>query len=62
MGESYIVKWEITHSALVTLCGWTPFAGMQVYGHVREVWIRGTLAYDGEHVKVKRGFGVNIFR
>jgi len=54
-------RWEITNDALHTAPGWSPFAGMTVYGKVREVWIRGTQVYDGERFLVEPGFGMNLY-
>jgi dihydroorotase-like cyclic amidohydrolase len=53
--------YEIKRANLRTKCGWSPFEGMQVVGAVREVWIRGRKAFDGENVLVKSGFGRNLF-
>lgn len=39
-------RYEITNAGLLTKCGWTPFAGMQVRGRVRRVVLRGAVAYD----------------
>ena len=55
------VRWEVTNDALYTAPGWSPFAGMTVYGKVREVWIRGVQVYDGENFLVDPGFGVNLY-
>lgn len=54
-------RYEITNAALHTAPGWSPFAGMTVYGRVREVWIRGVQVYDGERFLVPPGFGVNLY-
>ncbi|MEM6283453.1 MAG: amidohydrolase family protein [Chloroflexota bacterium] len=51
----------IENTNLHTQSGWSPFAGMRVYGAVREVWIRGTQVYDGENFIVEPGFGENLF-
>lgn len=45
---------------LLTAPGWSPFAGMRVWGKVREVRIRGRVAYDGERVLAPAGTGMNI--
>lgn len=37
--------------------GWSPFAGMRVWGRVREVRIRGRVAFDGEEVLSQPGEG-----
>ncbi len=51
----------ITPANLFTGCGWTPFAGLRVYGRVREVWIRGRQVFDGSRVLIEPGFGRNLF-
>lgn len=56
--DSYV----ITGNNLHTKPKWSPFEGMRVYGRVREVWIRGVKAFDGENVLVSSGFGCNIGR
>jgi carbamoyl-phosphate synthase/aspartate carbamoyltransferase/dihydroorotase len=63
--ETYTVveadaSWVITDDALLTSPGWTPFAGMRVQGRVREVRIRGALAYDGEEVLCVPGSGRDV--
>ncbi len=50
----------ITREKLHTLCGWSPFEGMRVWGQVREVWIRGQQVYDGERVLIAPGFGRDV--
>lgn len=54
------VSFTIRNENLFTLCGWSPFAGMEVVGKVREVWIRGRQVYDGEQILVENGFGQNV--
>ncbi len=51
----------IVPANLRTAPGWSPFAGMRVYGRVREVWIRGQLAFDGTQVLAGPGSGRNLF-
>ena len=41
-------RYEIANHALHTKCGWTPFAGMQVWGRVQRVVLRGAVAYDSD--------------
>ena len=41
-------QYEITNRGLYTKCGWTPFAGMTVWGRVQRVVLRGALAYDAD--------------
>jgi dihydroorotase-like cyclic amidohydrolase len=56
LDESYLIE----RSQLRTLCGWSPFEGMRVFGRVKEVWIRGQLTFDGERVRVPAGFGQDV--
>jgi dihydroorotase-like cyclic amidohydrolase len=56
LDADYIIEREDLHSA----CGWSPFEGMSVCGKVTGVWIRGQQSYDGEHVLVQPGFGLNV--
>ncbi len=53
-------SYTIERANLHTLCGWSPFEGMRVYGKVRETWIRGHKVYDGEQILVEPGFGRNV--
>jgi len=48
---------EISDEGLFTRCGWTPFAGMEVYGTVRRVILRGEVVYKDGHVLAEPGFG-----
>lgn len=50
-------KWRIRGEEFVSKAKYTPFEGQVVKGRVTKVFIRGTLAYDGE-VIVKKGYGV----
>lgn len=52
--------YTIERANLRSACGWSPFEGMEVYGFVREVWIRGRKVFDGETVLVEPGFGQNV--
>lgn len=64
--ETYTLV-EIDHHFLIenqnlyTNVGWSPFAGMKVYGKVREVWRRGEKVFDGEKVLALPGSGVNLY-
>lgn len=53
-------KWEICASNLHTRCAWTPFAGKQVRGRVREVMLRGRLVYQDGQVLAAPGYGKNL--
>ena len=52
--------WEITDDALLTRCGWTPFAGMTVKGRVRSVSLRGETVYRDGEVLAPAGYGRNV--
>jgi carbamoyl-phosphate synthase/aspartate carbamoyltransferase/dihydroorotase len=52
--------WVVSDEALLTSPGWSPFSGMRVRGRVREVRIRGVLAYDGEEVTCAPGSGRDV--
>lgn len=54
-------RYEIRRENLRTLCGWSPFEGRSVSGRVREVRIRGRLAFDGERVRAAPGSGRDLF-
>jgi carbamoyl-phosphate synthase/aspartate carbamoyltransferase/dihydroorotase len=47
----------IADEDLRTSPGWSPFSGMRVWGRVREVSIRGHVAFDGERVLAEPGEG-----
>jgi dihydroorotase len=49
--------WVVEDDALLTSPGWSPFAGMRVRGRVREVRIRGDVAFDGAQVVAGTGSG-----
>lgn len=51
----------IENARLHTQCGWSPFAGMTVYGKVRAVYLRGQQVYDGERVLAQPGYGQNLY-
>lgn len=38
--------YEIDNSDAVSLCGWTPYAGMRLNFRVEQTWVNGRLAYD----------------
>ena len=56
LGSAY----EIRDETLLTSPGWSPFAGMLVWGVVREVRIRGRVAFDGERVLAGEGDGAAV--
>jgi dihydroorotase len=47
----------IDNDVLYTKCGWSPFAGMQVAGRVRRVFLRGELVYEEGQVTAEPGSG-----
>ena len=53
-------KWKITAQNRLSKCGWTPFEGKEVFGKIEKVFLRGSLAYDGENVISKPGRGREI--
>jgi dihydroorotase-like cyclic amidohydrolase len=53
---SYVVQDADLHCSP----GWSPYAGMRVWGRVREVRIRGRVAYDGEQVLNAPGAGTDL--
>jgi len=53
-------QWKITADNRFSKCGWTPFEGRTVYGRIRKVYLRGSLAYDGESVLSKPGSGKEL--
>jgi carbamoyl-phosphate synthase/aspartate carbamoyltransferase/dihydroorotase len=53
-------SWVVSDAALRTSPGWSPFSGMRVRGRVREVRIRGQLAFDGEEVAWAPGSGRDV--
>ena len=46
---------------LYTLCGWTPFSGMELWGVIRRVVIRGTVVFEDGEVLAPPGFGLNLY-
>jgi carbamoyl-phosphate synthase/aspartate carbamoyltransferase/dihydroorotase len=54
--------WVVTDADLLTSPGWSPFHGMRVWGRVREVRIRGVVAFDGERVLAAPGGGRDLAR
>ncbi len=50
-------KYTIENDKLKTICGWSPFAGKEVYGRVQKVFIRGTKVFEDGKVLAKPGFG-----
>jgi dihydroorotase-like cyclic amidohydrolase len=53
-------SWVVDGRTLLTAPGWSPFDGLRVWGRVREVRIRGAVAYDGERVTAPAGSGRDV--
>jgi carbamoyl-phosphate synthase / aspartate carbamoyltransferase / dihydroorotase len=53
-------RWEIHASDKHTRCHWTPFEGRSVVGRVRQVYLRGSLAFDLGMILAAPGSGKNI--
>ncbi|MFA6328752.1 MAG: dihydroorotase family protein [Candidatus Micrarchaeia archaeon] len=53
-------KWRISAKNRLSKCKWTPFEGMDVYGKIEGVYLRGRLAYDGKRVISKAGKGKEV--
>ena len=64
--ETYtVVDFNAQHTIsgenLHTLCGWSPFEGMKVWGRVTSVVIRGQQVFDGERVLAQPGSGQKLY-
>ena len=53
-------QWVIGERPIVSKCGWTPFAGWPARGAVKQVLVRGQLAYTDGQVVAARGSGRRI--
>jgi dihydroorotase (multifunctional complex type) len=53
-------QWTIEGTRLFTRCGWTPFESWRVWGQVRQVYLRGQLAFDAGRVLAKPGAGRQV--
>jgi len=53
-------RYEIHAADLHSRCGWTPFEGWQVKGHVTRVVLRGREAFKDGKVLADKGFGRNV--
>lgn len=47
---------------LITRVKWSPFAGVRLFGRVRQVILRGKVVYDGETVTAQPGSGRVLFQ
>lgn len=54
------VRYELRAEAMHSRANWTPFEGMQVYGSVRRVTLRGAIAYEDGKVLASMGQGRNL--
>lgn len=50
-------NWIVQQNELKTKCRWSPFGDWRLRGRVKQVTIRGKLAYDSGRILVKPGFG-----
>ncbi|MEM3936609.1 MAG: dihydroorotase family protein [Thermofilaceae archaeon] len=50
-------RWTIKGSNLKSKAKYTPFEGFEVRGRIEKVFVRGTLAFDGDELLVSKGFG-----
>ncbi|NIM93239.1 MAG: amidohydrolase family protein [Anaerolineales bacterium] len=53
-------EWIVHADQLQSRCGWTPFEGMRLVGHVRSVTLRGRQVYDGDNITVPAGYGTDL--
>jgi carbamoyl-phosphate synthase/aspartate carbamoyltransferase/dihydroorotase len=53
-------SWVVDGRELRTASGGSPFDGMRVWGRIREVRIRGAVAFDGERVTAAAGSGRDV--
>lgn len=53
-------RYEIRAAEHFSRCGWTPFEGMPVVGRVRQVTLRGQVAFADGQVLARAGSGRNV--
>ena len=53
-------KFRIDGAGLRTKCKWSPFNGWNVYGKVKNVFIRSEKVFDGRNILVNPGSGKNV--
>jgi carbamoyl-phosphate synthase/aspartate carbamoyltransferase/dihydroorotase len=51
----------LADAQMLTKVGWTPFAGMRLFGRVEQVILRGEVVYNGERVLAQPGSGKVLF-
>ncbi len=49
--------WIIGERPLFTRCNWTPFAGWPAHGSVKQVFVRGRLAFANGRILAEKGWG-----
>ena len=52
--------WIIGERPLFTRCNWTPFAGWPAHGSVKQVFVRGRLAFANGAIVAERGWGKRV--
>src|SRR5512142_867485 len=55
-------KHTITDADVLSKCGWTPYAGVQVQGVPMYTFLRGTAVFDDGKLAVREGFGKQALR
>lgn len=50
-------EYEIKNEDLLTMCGWSPFAGRRVVGKVKTVYLHGTKVFENSKVLAAPGSG-----
>ncbi len=53
-------NWVVSAAEMQSRCGWSPFEGWKMIGRVRQVTLRGRLAYQDGEVLAAPGWGRNI--
>lgn len=53
-------RWSISDEAQLTRCGWTPFAGREVTGRVKQVYLRGNTVFQNGKVFAEPGSGRRV--
>ena len=56
----YEAQGRILNETLLTKCGWSPFDGWPVKGEIKQVYLRGRLAYSDGVVRVEPGYGKRV--
>ncbi len=50
-------KWKVKGEEMFSKCGWTPYEGMELFGVIEKVFLRGEIAFEEGEVIAKRGSG-----